>query len=238
MANYDLRQLSGAEKARFVRDMFTKVVPRYDLVNTLGTWGRDQRWRRLTVQAAAPEADGSALDVATGTAKLALELAKAARRVVGVDFNKEMLAFARKRLSGDPDGGRVDLVLADALRLPFADDTFVCATVGFATRNVADISLSFEEMRRVVRPRGRVVCLDMTRPRSRLFAQMHRAYLYGMVATHYLGRRDRSFRFFAESLHNYPSAEQLAGIMADVGLRDVGFRRLNLGTIAIHVGVK
>ncbi len=238
MANHELRQLSGAEKARFVHDMFTKVVPRYDLVNTLGTWGRDQRWRRLTVQAAAPEADGLALDVATGTAKLALELAKTARRVVGVDFNEEMLAFARKRLAGEANGGRVHLVLADALRLPFADETFTCATVGFATRNVADISLSFQEMRRVVRPGGRVVCLDMTRPRSSVFAQMHRGYLYGMVAAHYLGRRDPSFRFFAGSLRNYPSAEELAGIMAKAGLGDVGFRRLNLGTIAIHVGVK
>ena len=221
-----------------MRDMFTKVVPRYDLVNTLGTWGRDQRWRRLAVQAAAPEPDALALDVATGTAKMALELAKAAGRVVGVDFNQEMLVFASKRLAHEPLGERVELVLADALRLPFPHDTFACATVGFATRNVADISLSFEEMRRVVRPGGRVVCLDMTRPRSRLFAQVHRGYLYGMVAAHSLGRRERSFRFFAESLHNYPSAEELVGIMTGVGLRDAGFRRLNLGTIAVHVGVK
>src|SRR5581483_10003608 len=150
----------GPGKAAFVRAMFARIVPRYDLVNRLMTLGMDQRWRRAAVTMVAPQG-ALALDVATGTGDLALELLRqGARHVVGADFCADMLGAAVTK-ARPAAGTRAAFVAGDATRLPFHDDTFDCVVNGFMRRNVTDLAATFRELNRVLKPRGRLACLDL-----------------------------------------------------------------------------
>jgi demethylmenaquinone methyltransferase/2-methoxy-6-polyprenyl-1,4-benzoquinol methylase len=220
--------------------MFGRIACRYDLMNTLMTGGRDAHWRRLAVRAARPPRDGRALDVGTGTAKLALALARAmpAGRVVGVDVAEGMLRQARSARPGDPARARVQLALADALALPFADGAFDCATTAFVIRNVADVGAAFAELRRVVKPGGRVVCLELTLPRTPLWGA-----LFGLCfgrAVPFVGKLvagdAAAYTYLPESVAAFLGPDGVAAEMAGAGLRDVRWRRLGLGTVTLHVG--
>src|SRR5271155_3243471 len=155
-------------KAARIRRMFATIVPHYDLVNTLMTLGLDRRWRRMTVAMAEPTA-AFALDIATGTGELALELERAgARAVVGVDFCYEMVATVLKKSARLEHRKSIVFATGDAMALPFPDATFDCIVNGFMLRNVADLGVTLTELYRVLKPGGRLVCLDLTPPRGPL----------------------------------------------------------------------
>ena len=220
--------------------MFGRIAGRYDLMNTLMTAGLDEVWRRHAVRAARPPRHGRALDVGTGTAKLALALARAMPdgRVVGVDIAEPMLRHARASARRDPASGRLQLGLADALALPFADAAFDCATTAFVIRNVADIGAAFAELRRVVRPGGRVVCLELTQPQLPLWRPLFALYFRRAVPM--VGRLvagDASaYTYLPESVAAFLRPDRLAAEMAWAGLRHVRWRRLGLGAVTLHVG--
>ncbi len=224
------------EKPRYVRQMFARISRRYDLMNRIMTAGQDQRWRRMVVEMCDLPPGGRLLDVATGTG----DIAYMARRLrpdveaVGVDFTFEMMAVGREKA---PELG-VPFVQGDALALPFADDSFDAACSGFMMRNVTDIPRAFAEQRRVVRPGGRVVCLEITHPRFAPWRKLFHLYFFhvvpfigGLVS----GARD-AYTYLPHSTLPFPNAEKLAEIMRSVGLRNVRYRILMLGTVAIHVG--
>ena len=154
-----------------VRDMFDRISPSYDRMNLLMSMGRDGRWRRLGVRASGAQPGDAALDVCCGTGDFAVELRRAvgpSGRVVGLDFSPQMLEVARRKCSA------VEWQQGDALALPFADGEFTAACVGFGVRNLSDYRRGFAEMSRVVRPGGRVVCLEMSTPPApiRPFSQL------------------------------------------------------------------
>ena len=150
-------------RAGRVRALFDRIAPRYDLLNSLMSGGRHHAWRRLAVKLAAPPAGGIALDVGCGTGDLSLELARhPLRRVVGVDLASAMVAEGLRKVARRGSAERVHLGLGHALRLPFPDDTFDCALTAFTLRNVSDVSAALAEMRRVTRPGGRIVSLEIT----------------------------------------------------------------------------
>ncbi len=222
-----------------VRRMFSRIVPRYDLMNRLMSLGMDRRWRRAAAAAAQPSG-GLALDVGTGTGDLAQELhRRGAAQVVGVDFSREMLVAASAKLS--PQAGATPRwALADALHLPFPDDTFDCLTNGFLLRNLADLPAGLAEMARVLKPGGRLVCLDMTRPPSGPFGALYRLYfgrllppLGGLIS----GDAD-AYRYLPSSVQGFLDAPTLAGLLADAGLIQVSFRLLGGGTVALHTASK
>ena len=157
--------MSAAGKAEAVRAMFTRIAGRYDLMNSVMTGGRHHAWRRLTAAAVAGAPGGPALDLATGTGDLALALRAASpdRPVVGADFSEAMLRHARPKLRARGERG-VTLLAADALALPFPDQTFACVTSAFLLRNLADLTGGLAEMRRVTMPGGLVAALEITRP--------------------------------------------------------------------------
>ncbi len=227
---------------RTVARMFGRIAARYDLLNTLMTFGMDAAWRRRAVAAAAPPPAGRALDVGTGTGSLALALAAAMPRgrVVGVDFAAPMLARAPRRASADGLGDRLAVSLADGLRLPFADGTFDCVTSAFVVRNVADHGRAFAEQARVLRPGGRAVCLELTRPRLPVFRQLFDGYFHRWVPL--LGRLiagdAAAYTYLPESVDRFPRPAALAEVMRGAGLVDVRYELLGLGTVALHVGVR
>lgn len=228
-------------KERYVHDMFRRIAKRYDLVNRLLSFRSDVRWRRLAADAAALLPGDTALDVATGTGDLAFELARRVGptgRVVGVDFVEEMLAIAREKARRLPDFANCEFQQANAMELPFEDGTFAAATIGFALRNVRDIAGCLAEMRRVVRPGGRVVSLELSKPVWPIFRQLYYVYFYRIVPI--IGRLaqgvDGPYTYLPNSLTHFPDQEGVAEIMRKIGLKDVWYRNLTGGVAAIHVG--
>ena len=231
-------------KARYVSAMFARISRRYDFMNTVMTGGRHHAWRRLAVRLADPPSQGTALDVACGTGDFAFELARRpVRKVVGVDFCSEMIALARKKARARAASGgdaRVDFEVADALALPFPDGTFDCITIGFGLRNVTSIPACLEEMHRVLRPGGRLANLELTPLRSGRLRGLVRLYMYRVLPLlgRALARDGEAYSYLPNSVTEFPSAEELAEALRDVGFAPVWFRRLALGTVAIHVAEK
>ncbi|MBI4608942.1 MAG: bifunctional demethylmenaquinone methyltransferase/2-methoxy-6-polyprenyl-1,4-benzoquinol methylase UbiE [Candidatus Rokubacteria bacterium] len=231
--------MANQEKARYVREMFTRIAHRYDLMNGLMTLGRDQAWRRIAVSMTDPPG-GLALDVATGTGDLALALLETShvRRVVGLDFSEGMLRVGRAKLSLKDRARRVSLVAGDALALPFRDATFACVTSAFLLRNLADLEQGLAEMRRVTRPGGRVMAIEITQPTLRGFGSLFRWYFHGLVPR--IGRLvsgdAEAYSYLPQSVDRFLPPAELAQLMESAGFREVRYRRVGIGTVTIHVG--
>jgi demethylmenaquinone methyltransferase / 2-methoxy-6-polyprenyl-1,4-benzoquinol methylase len=226
-------------KAAYVRSMFARIVPRYDLINRLMTMGLDRQWRRMTAELTAPRG-AVALDLATGTGDLALELARQGGRfVVGADFCPEMLAAAVEKVHADAGGAGIAFIAGDAQRLPFPDNTFDCLVNGFALRNLSDLDGALREFRRVLKPGGRLACLDLTHPPRALrplfwpWFRLAVPMLGGLVS----GDFD-AYTYLPDSLSTYPDAQRLRAMMRAAGFADAAYRRVGLGTVAIHSAVK
>jgi demethylmenaquinone methyltransferase/2-methoxy-6-polyprenyl-1,4-benzoquinol methylase len=234
----DSPALSRDKPAR-IRDMFAAIVPRYDLINKLMTLGLDRRWRRVAVTIAEPRG-AVLLDIATGTGDLAFEaLRQAARQVVGADFCHEMVVAAKAKAARHEARIGLDFMVGDAMRLPFANATFDAIVNGFMLRNVADLPPTFAELSRVLKPGGRLVCLDLTPPRG---AMRHFFSLYiatvvpalGLV----VGRNYGAYRYLFQSLSNHPDADSIAAMIRAAGFAETTYRLTGFGTVAIHLGRK
>jgi demethylmenaquinone methyltransferase/2-methoxy-6-polyprenyl-1,4-benzoquinol methylase len=185
------------------------------------------------------------LDVATGTGELALEVLAQdpTLEVVGIDFSPQMLALAQGKaasaVAGSAEGpGAFCLVAGDALQLPLADATFDAILTGFALRNVTDIPAAFAEMARVTRPGGRLACLEISKPRLPVFRQLFALYFYRLVPLlgQRVAREDAAYAYLPHSLTTFLTPEELSSVMRRSGWRDVRYRRLMLGAVAVHVG--
>ena len=227
---------SPDEKPTYVRQMFAGTARRYDLMNRLMTVGQDQHWRRLVVQACRLPDRGRLLDVATGTGDIALE---ALRRhpdvtVIGTDFTHEMMLVGQAK---DTEK-RLPFMEADAMRLPFPDASFDASCSGFLMRNVTDVAATFAEQRRVVRHGGRVVCLEITRPATPIWSDLFRLYFFHFVPrfTAFFSSNKSAYSYLPASTLAFPRPPQLKTLMETVGLKNVTFRTLMMGTVALHVG--
>jgi demethylmenaquinone methyltransferase/2-methoxy-6-polyprenyl-1,4-benzoquinol methylase len=224
---------SGTLEEGQVRAMFDRIAGLYDLMNSVMTAGLHHRWRERAADLAALRPGDRALDVATGTGDLALELSRrvgADGEVVGSDFSEGMLEHARRKAVGTPG---VRFEQANALDLPYRDGEFAAATVGFGARNFSDLEQGLREMTRVVRPGGRVVVLEITTPTKPPLSTFFRLWFDHVVPM--LGR-DEAYTYLPNSVKRFPGPEALAGVMDGVGLRDVRWILTAGGIIALHVG--
>jgi demethylmenaquinone methyltransferase/2-methoxy-6-polyprenyl-1,4-benzoquinol methylase len=225
------------DKPARIREMFGAIVPRYDLINRLMTLGLDRRWRRETVALSEPRR-AVALDIATGTGDLAFELVRqGARIVVGADFCAEMVVAARAKAVAL--GSPVEFVVGDAIGLPFPDVSFDVIVNGFMLRNVASLNATFAELFRVLKPGGRLCCLDLTPP---LGAMRHFFSLYIATVVPILGvvvaRNYAAYRYLFQSLSTHPDADSIAEMMRAAGFTHSSYRILGFGTVAIHLARK
>jgi demethylmenaquinone methyltransferase/2-methoxy-6-polyprenyl-1,4-benzoquinol methylase len=235
------QKIADPARAAYVRELFDRIAPRYDLLNRVMTGGRDRRWRAITVAETRLPRGGTALDVATGTGDLALALARVAGpggRVVGIDFAEAMLEVARRK--AHQHGVTVEFRHADALDLPFPNASFDAVTIGFGLRNVTDIPRALAEMARVLRPGGRLACLEVTKPRVPLLAAGFYTYFDHVVPLlgALLSPSREAYTYLPCSLRPFPDAPLLRHMMLEAGFRRVHLRLLNFGTIAVHVGLR
>ena len=231
--------LPAAEtKAAYVNQMFGGIALRYDLMNRLMTAGQDARWRQLLVHAAALPPGGRILDIATGTGEIALEALRQVPEVevVAADFSLPMMTVGRAK----PQGDRLDWLGADTFHLPFPDSTFDAAASGFLLRNVVDVVGALAEQRRVVRPGGHVVCLETTPPPDNMLRPAINFHLKRVIPGlgQLIGGAGEAYTYLPQSSVAFLQPEVLARAFQEAGLRDVRYRRLMFGTIAIHIGVK
>jgi len=255
-------------KEAWVREMFDRIARRYDLMNRLMTFGRDRAWRRYTVAKLGldtpragdgPEATGQrfVLDVATGTGDLAFETMARypGAHVVGLDFVPGMLVLARQKArasstgaqQGQPvkepaeaDSGSLALLAGNALRTPFPAGTFDAVVTGFALRNVTDIPAAFAEMARVTKQGGRVACLELAKPQTPFFRWLFGLYFYRLVPLlgGWITGQRAAYTYLPHSLSEFLTPDEIASVMSQTGWRYVSYRRLMLGTVAVHVGTR
>jgi demethylmenaquinone methyltransferase/2-methoxy-6-polyprenyl-1,4-benzoquinol methylase len=221
---------AGTLPADGVRRMFDRIAPVYDAMNRVMTAGLDQRWRRATVDETVGDGD-RVLDACCGTGDLAI-VAKRRRgaHVIGLDFSERMLERARLK---DPE---VEWVQGDMLALPFDDASFDAATVGFGVRNVADLAAGVRELRRVLRPGGRLGILEITTPRG-VLARFYKLWFDRVVPL--LGRvlpGGDAYTYLPASVRRFPPPEELARLLEASGFERVRFRRFAGGIVALHVG--
>ena len=214
-----------------VRTMFDRIAPVYDAMNRVMTAGLDGRWRRLTAEAVV-EADDSVLDACCGTGDLALAAERAGGRVTGVDFSEPMLDRARRKSAA------VAWVRGDLLDLPFPAESFDVVTIGFGLRNIPDMEAGLREVARVLRPGGRLGCLEITRPRGAL-RPFFRLWFDGLVpVAGKLLPGGAAYSYLPASVRRFPGPEDLADAMGRAGFGYVRWRLLGGGIVALHAAVK
>lgn len=238
-----MTDLSGPARARYVQTMFSRIAPRYNLMNRLMTAGQDVHWRRDVIRRAGLPGEGRLLDLGAGTGDLARE---AVRQHPGVealaaDFTLEMMRVGRQQMRAQASPEPVQSwTAADALHLPFVDAYFDAVVSGYLLRNVIDLRASLLEQWRVLKPGGWLVALDTTRPRRSLLTPLINFHLHVVIpwlGNLLTGYRD-AYTYLPETTENFLYAEQLAERLASTGFKQVGFRRYMLGTMAIHWGKK
>jgi demethylmenaquinone methyltransferase/2-methoxy-6-polyprenyl-1,4-benzoquinol methylase len=234
------RDARARPQAREMAAMFDRVAPRYDLLNRVLSARRDVGWRRRAVALARLDAGEVALDVGVGTGDLAFDLLAASHptaRVVGVDVSEAMLDAVRRRAAESPLGSRLEAVAADAQDLPFPDASFDRVVAGFAVRNLGDLDAGLREMRRVLRPGGRAVVLELSTPPNPVVRAVFRAYFHGLAPrlAVLLGGDAAAYRYLPRSVVAFPGAEELAARLRAAGFLRVRYERLSAGIAAIHV---
>ena len=213
-----------------VRSMFDRISPVYDALNRTMTIGLDRRWRRATVAAVVRPGD-RVLDACCGTGDLAVAALHAGGHVTGLDFSERMLERARRKST------EIEWVQGDALSLPFEDGSFDAATVGFGVRNLDDLARGLAELRRVLRPGGRVAILEITRPRG-VLAPFYRLWFDGLVPL--LGKAlpgGSAYTYLPASVRRFPGPEELAELLRAAGFGDVRWKTFADGIVALHIGV-
>lgn len=232
--------MQASEKAAQIQAMFDRIARRYDVMNRVMTGGRDEAWRRAAARELALGEQARVLDLATGTGDLAFAVRRMypSSRVMGFDFSEGILRVGERKRQQRGDGG-VAYGAGDALRLPFPDRSFDACINGFLLRNAVDLPLCLREMRRVVRPGGRVVCMEITHPQTPVFRDLFKLYFYRLVPIvgGIVAGDPKAYTYLPNSLTQFPSAKPLRSIMLDAGYREVTYRLLGLGTMAIHTGL-
>ena len=241
--HFGYRTVDRGAKAGMVGEVFDSVAPSYDVMNDLMSLGIHRVWKRFTIEQTAARPGQRVLDIAGGTGDLAAKLARrvgANGHVLLADINASMLRTGRERLIDAGVVGNVDYAQSDAEALPFADDTFDCVTIAFGLRNVTDKARALASMQRVLKPGGRLLVLEFSKPVLPLLSRAYDAYSF--TALPLLGKLvagdAESYRYLAESIRVHPDQATLAAMMREAGLERVEHHNLSGGIVALHKGFK
>ncbi|HMV72725.1 MAG TPA: bifunctional demethylmenaquinone methyltransferase/2-methoxy-6-polyprenyl-1,4-benzoquinol methylase UbiE [Pseudomonadales bacterium] len=241
--DFGYRQVPEEEKTRLVGGVFDSVATRYDLMNDLMSGGIHRIWKRVTIELSGVREGQRVLDVAGGTGDLGSRFARIVGpngRVVLSDINESMLRVGRDKLIDSGTSANLDFVLADAERLPFAERSFDCVTIAFGLRNVTHKERALESMLRVLRPGGRLLVLEFSKPTSELLGKLYDAYSFGVLPR--LGKLVTgdadSYRYLAESIRMHPDQDAMRDMMEDAGFERCDYHNMTGGIVAIHRGFR
>ena len=227
-------------KKEEVREMFDNIAPKYDLLNHTLSMSIDRVWRRRVVGEVRRAKPGRILDVATGTGDLAIEMARriAGVQVLGVDLSEQMLAVARRKIEARGLDGRIVLDRGDAERLAVADASVDVATVAFGVRNFGDLGAGLRELARTIKPGGKVVILEFSRPRNRVFRALYEFYSYKILPRigGLVSRDKRAYEYLPASVGEFPAPEEFMAMMARAGFRNCRARSQSFGIAQIYIG--
>jgi demethylmenaquinone methyltransferase / 2-methoxy-6-polyprenyl-1,4-benzoquinol methylase len=241
--DFGFEQVPWKDKARRVRAVFDSVAGKYDVMNDLMSLGVHRLWKRFTLSLTGLRDGQRALDVAGGSGDLALGLARQVGKsglVVLSDINRSMLEVGRDRLLDAGFAGNVHCLTADAERLPFADDSFDCITIGFGLRNVTDKPAALASMRRVLKPAGQLLVLEFSTPVAPGLKPIYDAYSFKVLPRlgEWIARDAASYRYLAESIRMHPDQETLLAMLVEAGFGQARYHNLSGGIVAVHRGYK
>lgn len=231
----------GAGRAAGVRDLFGTIARRYDRLNDLQSFGLHRLWKRRLVTLAAPAPGAVMLDLCCGTGDVAMRLADCGAAVVGLDFSEPMLAVGRDRAAHAGAGRqRLVLVQGDALRIPFADDSFDAVTISYGLRNLASAEAGLREMWRVAKPGGRLLVLDFGKPDHPVWRRLYFSYLRWLVPWfgRVFARNSAAYAYILESLIHYPAQRGVASLLGQLPTREVRVFNLLGGMMGINFARK
>jgi demethylmenaquinone methyltransferase/2-methoxy-6-polyprenyl-1,4-benzoquinol methylase len=241
--DFGYRKVDKDSKASLVAGVFDSVASRYDLMNDLMSAGIHRIWKRFTIELSGVRKGHAVLDIAGGTGDLAArfsELVGDQGRVVLADINAAMLEVGRDKLLDTGRLGNIEFVQADAQDLPFPDDSFDCVTIAFGLRNVTDKDRALRSMLRVLKPGGRLLVLEFSKPQNELLSRAYDAYSFSVLPA--MGRLvagdSESYKYLAESIRMHPDQETLRDMMEDAGFGQVEFHNMTGGIVALHRGIK
>lgn len=227
-------------KKEEVREMFDNIAPKYDLLNHTLSMSIDRVWRRRVVGEVRRTKPGRILDVATGTGDLAIAMARRIRdvQVLGVDLSEQMLAVARRKIEARGLDGRIVFDRGDAERLAVADASVDVATVAFGVRNFGDLGAGLRELARTIKPGGKVVILEFSRPRNRVFRALYEFYSYKILPRigGLVSRDKRAYEYLPASVGEFPAPEEFMAMMARAGFRNCRARSQSFGIAQIYIG--
>ncbi|MFT5084480.1 MAG: demethylmenaquinone methyltransferase/2-methoxy-6-polyprenyl-1,4-benzoquinol methylase [Lentisphaeria bacterium] len=232
-----------AEKAQRVAGVFHSVAAKYDIMNDLMSGGIHRIWKRFTIELSGVRAGNTVLDIAGGTGDLTAKFSRIVGtegRVVLADINDSMLKVGRVKLIDKGIAGNVFYSQADAQYLPFPDNTFDCITIAFGLRNVTDKDLALRSMHRVLKPGGRLLVLEFSKPKNQLLEKVYDTYSFRFLPLigKLVANDADSYRYLAESIRMHPDQETLKSMMGDAGFSECKFYNLTGGVVALHKGVK
>ncbi len=241
--HFGFEQVNVGEKAERVAGVFHSVAAKYDLMNDLMSGGVHRLWKRFTIEVSAVRQGQTVLDIAGGTGDLSAKVSRIVGpegKVILADINNSMLSVGRDKLTDKGIAGNIFYTQADAQYLPFPDNTFDCITIAFGLRNVTDKDLALRSMLRVLKPGGRLLVLEFSKPQNQLLEKAYDTYSFkflpfmGKVVTNDAD----SYRYLAESIRMHPDQDTLKSMMESAGFDDCRFYNMTGGIVALHKGIK
>lgn len=241
--DFGFTRVDPAAKADMVRGVFDSVASRYDLMNDLMSGGVHRLWKRFTIELSAARPGQTILDIAGGTGDLAArfsQLVGADGQVILADINAAMLEVGRDRLIDKGATGNIEVVQADAQALPFEENSVDCITIAFGLRNVTDKNMALRSMLRVLRPGGRLLVLEFSKPTSPLLGKVYDQYSFQILPAigRLIAQDADSYRYLAESIRKHPDQDTLLEMMEDAGFVECRYHNMTGGIVAVHQGFK
>lgn len=240
---FGFQKILESEKTKKVSGVFNSVSTKYDLMNDILSCGIHRFWKRITIEMSGIRQDDKVLDIASGTGDLAYSFSKLVGRkgeIVLLDINLSMLKIARDRLLDKGVSGKISIIQADAESLPFPDNYYDCITIAFGLRNITRKEKALRSILRVLKPGGRLLILEFSKPESKLISTFYDMYSFSfmpLIGKIVLNDKE-SYKYLAESIRMHPDQETLKTMMLNIGYKSVTYHNMSLGIVALHRGMK